>query len=94
MGYNVSSKSAEALIQIDLKSKIQAKLAFESLKPETLVSLSSRSKAKLSLKGKTLILTIYAKDVTALRATINSYCRFIASITKVLELLSEHLFKS
>jgi tRNA threonylcarbamoyladenosine modification (KEOPS) complex Pcc1 subunit len=92
MGYNVTSKpSAKALIKINLKSETQAKLAFESLKPETLIYLSSRSRTKLSSKGKMLVLAIYAKDVTALRAAINSYCRFLAGIIKVLKLLSEHL---
>jgi tRNA threonylcarbamoyladenosine modification (KEOPS) complex Pcc1 subunit len=37
--------------------------------------LSERSSAKIEISGKKLILSVEAKDVVALRATVNAYMR-------------------
>ncbi len=68
---------AQASIQIGFDSEVKSKMIFKALKPETRIPASDRSKVKSELDGNDVLLSFRAADVAALRASINSYLRFI-----------------
>jgi len=76
-----------AFIKVQLPSEEMAKIVFEALNPETMSSPTPRSKVEIAIEGKRIMLTINARDTTALRAAVNAYLRWINSIRKVLEML-------
>jgi len=71
---------AQASIQIDFDSEMKSKILFKALKPETKAPATSRSKVKTELRGKDILLHFKAADTAALRASINSYLRWIKTI--------------
>jgi KEOPS complex subunit Pcc1 len=81
----MSIKSVEAKIELNFKSKKYLSSLWEALKPETLSNPTYRSKIRISTLNDTLMLKIDSKDIVALRATINSYLRFILSCYKTLD---------
>ena len=56
-----------------------------SLRPEVERPSSTRTSASLKAEGSVLKLEIIASDITALRAALNSYLRWVQSINEVLE---------
>lgn len=54
-----------------------AEVVIKSLEPEILTSPSSRTSTDFKLKDKTITINIRAVDVTSLRASVNSYLRWI-----------------
>jgi len=63
-------------------SEDEAGVVTESLKPEITHKIP-KTKAKVSLSGKTLNMEIEAKDVSSLRAACNSYLRWINTALNV-----------
>lgn len=63
--------------QVEFEDPRQAKIVLKALEPEVLSSPSERSTMKLDLKGNLLCVDIQAKDTTSLRASVNSYLRWI-----------------
>ena len=57
----------------------------ESLSPEVDHPSSKRSNVKVSINEGLVILTIEASDVVAMRATINSYLRWVKTILDVVD---------
>lgn len=74
---------AHATIQINLKSIANIKGLFQALKPETKVPETSKSKVKINVEGKNLMLKFETVDSTSLRASISSYLRWIQAIQYV-----------
>jgi len=74
---------AEAEVKVEVGSEGRAKAILEALKPEMKTSLSPRSRVRISIKKDVLILRVAAKDTVALRASLNSYLRFILSLHNV-----------
>lgn len=60
-------------------------ILWRSLKPESERPPSSRSRISLDLQDSTLNLMVSTTDITALRSTLNSYLRWVKSITDVLD---------
>ena len=58
----------------------------EALKPEIKKS-GKRSKVEMTREGLKIVLKVEAKDTIALRATLNTYLRWINSTIDTLELL-------
>jgi len=56
-----------------------------SLRPEVERPSSTRTRASLKAEGSVLKLEIIASDITALRAALNSYLRWVQSINEVIE---------
>ena len=56
-----------------------------SLRPEVERPSSARTRASLKAEGSVLKLEIIASDITALRAALNSYLRWVQSISDVVE---------
>ena len=79
-----------ATVRLKLSSKKQGQIIIDSLKPETSNPTSRRSKATIRMEDGVLILEIEAYDTTALRASLNSYLRWINSILDILINLKTH----
>jgi len=71
-------KNTRAEIAIELSSRRHAEAVYKALKPETMHSIGPRSKVTILLKGKTLQIGVFAKDISALRAAVNSYLRWVS----------------
>ncbi len=80
---------AVAEINLNLDSELVAGIIFEALMPETRRAPAPRSKAALRVEGGRLTLSVEAVDTTALRASLNSYCRWILCLMRVLEAVGE-----
>ncbi len=66
-----------------------AEVVIKSLEPEILTSPSSRTSTDFKLKDKTITINIRAVDVTSLRASVNSYLRWIMLSYDIIK-LSRH----
>ncbi len=60
-------------ISINLPSSENAKSIFIALQPETTNALTDRSTISINREKNTIHFNIQAKDITAFRATLNSY---------------------
>jgi len=77
-------KGAEATIRIGFPSERKAIVVLDALKPETETSPTHRSEVTIRREGRTLIFFFRAKDATALRASINSYTRWMMAVNDTL----------
>jgi len=66
----------KACFVFDFDSKEEAKIVTSSIDPE-IKNKIPKTKVKTDLSGKTFKITIEAKDLSSLRAAINSYLRWI-----------------
>jgi len=78
------AESCSAIFFIDLTSPDVAWAIFRSLEPETRVLAGMRSRVRVVTRRRVLILRFEAKDVSALRAALNSYLRWVNMLVKVL----------
>ncbi len=78
-------KSARAEIAIELSSKRHAEAIHKALKPETRHSIGPRSRVAVLLIGRTLRIDVFAKDVPALRAAVNSYLRWVSGSATLIQ---------
>jgi len=76
---------AFATIRVKLASEKHVEIVFDALEPETRSSPSKRSRTFLDKEDDTLVLRFEARDTTALRASINSYLRWINLTISILE---------
>jgi len=78
-------------ISVIIKIKIPDKKVLEStlsaLLPETIQPPTERSKSYIERKNQTLIIQIVANDLTSIRASVNSYLKWLVSISKSLEVI-------
>ena len=75
-----------ATIKIKMLSNHQLISLIEALKPEIKKS-GKRSKVEINREGLKIVLKVESKDTIALRATLNTYLRWINSTIDTLELL-------
>jgi len=61
----------------------------DALEPETRVLTTKRTKATIEKQNFSLLLSVEADDVVALRAALNTYLRWIDSVGRVLGALEE-----
>jgi KEOPS complex subunit Pcc1 len=54
-----------------------------ALQPESETPSSERSKTEISVNGNQLVITTYASDTSALRASLNSYLRWVEGIQNI-----------
>jgi KEOPS complex subunit Pcc1 len=81
---NNPSNSIEAVIKIQFNEKI-LEIIETSLTPESESPSSDRSKTSIRVEDKHLIIRTSAADTTALRASLNSYLRWVNGIQNILE---------
>ena len=79
---------AKATVNINISSDKHLLSILKALKPET-KKLGNRSKVNINKDGSFIILTVEAKDTVALRATLNTYLRWIGSAIETLEVIAD-----
>ena len=67
----------KAEFKIKFESSHDAEVVLKSIEPEVQTAPSDRSSVKVNLDGDTLKLIIDAEDTPSLRASVNSYLRWI-----------------
>lgn len=67
----------EMQFQVEFEDTKQAEIVLKAIEPELVSSPSERSTVNLDLRGNLLCVDIQAKDTTSLRASVNSYTRWI-----------------
>ncbi|MFQ5980711.1 MAG: KEOPS complex subunit Pcc1 [Candidatus Heimdallarchaeota archaeon] len=74
-------------VRIKLSSPHIAEIISQALNPEIATQLERRARADIEQEGVNLSLKISAKDQIALRATMNSFLRWIDGALSTLELV-------
>jgi KEOPS complex subunit Pcc1 len=74
-------------ISITVPDEKIAQILTIALLPETLSSITSRSRVKIKNINKLMTIDIEAKDLVSLRATFNSYLRWISLILDLHQVL-------
>lgn len=75
-----------AEFEFKFKRKKDAEVAFKIIEPELKTAPSERSKVRANLDGNLLYLFIDADDAHSLRASINSYLRWIELSNEVVKI--------
>ncbi|MEM2987397.1 MAG: KEOPS complex subunit Pcc1, partial [Nitrososphaerota archaeon] len=68
----------------------EASIILKSLLPEIKNPATNRSKIDLLIRDGKLLMNVEAKDMTALRAALNSYVRWINMIIETLGVIEEN----
>jgi tRNA threonylcarbamoyladenosine modification (KEOPS) complex Pcc1 subunit len=69
--------NCNATIECIFDSQKDAKNVFLALQPELNNTHEKRSKIKMQTNKKLLVMNVIAEDLTALKASVNSYCKLI-----------------
>lgn len=80
---------AKAVVRLKFPSKRHLEIFAKALEPEVKKPATTRSKANIEKREKSLVLMVEARDTVALRATLNAYLRWINSVANVLEVLKK-----
>lgn len=83
----VYSLKAHATVQINLKSSANVKVISKALRPETRVPVTSKSKVKIKVEDKTIVLKFETADTPSLRSSISSYLRWVQAIQYVYDVI-------
>ncbi len=75
----------KAVIHIGFSSETLLKAVLEALRPETEATPSRRCRTRIQGEGNRLSLILEASDTSALRASLNSYLRWIQMMKAALE---------
>jgi KEOPS complex subunit Pcc1 len=78
---------ATATILLDFSSKKKLTTLFSALNPEANAPITRRARVKLEQNKLSLVLTVDAKDTVALRATLNTYLRWINSTLNIIDVV-------
>lgn len=80
-------KNIETIFEVEFNSENHAQIIYNSIKPELSFSRNDRSTTTIQLKNKSIIIIeINSKDVVSLRASINSYVRWINLSMEILKI--------
>jgi len=71
-----------SVVKLELDKKLLDAIDV-ALKPESESPSSERSKTSISIDENHLIIATYASDTTALRASLNSYLRWVEGIQNI-----------
>lgn len=71
-----------SVVKLELDEKLLQAIDV-ALQPESENPSSERSKTSISIEDEHLIITTYASDTTALRASMNSYLRWVEGIQNI-----------
>lgn len=86
-----SDTKVEASIILELSDVRKANTLYAALLPEKLNPPTYRSKIDIELNGSSLKINISSNDLISLRASINSYLKWIATIIGALEVMENEL---
>ncbi|BDZ70797.1 KEOPS complex subunit Pcc1 [Methanobacterium petrolearium] len=79
-------KQVEAQFEIEFDSQKEAEIVLSAIQPEICDSPSDRAMTEVKCENKVLFIYIKAQDSPSLRASINSYLRWITLSQQVLKL--------
>jgi KEOPS complex subunit Pcc1 len=79
-------KQVESLVELEFPSGEDAEIVLRSIEPEIRGSPSERTSTEIECHRNILKITITAQDTTSLRASLNSYLRWIMLSQQILEL--------
>jgi KEOPS complex subunit Pcc1 len=79
-------KKADTRLEIEFKFQKEAEIVLSAIKPEINDSPSERTITEIKCHNNILTIDIKAQDSTSLRASINSYLRWVMLSQQVLEL--------
>jgi KEOPS complex subunit Pcc1 len=79
-------KRVETQFEIEFHSKKEAGIVLSAIKPEISDSPSPRAMTEIECHNKILRININAQDSPSLRASLNSYLRWVILAQQVLEL--------
>ena len=79
-------KSIDTEFIVDFDSRDEAEIIYNSISPEIEYEDNDRSKAIISLKDNSIVISIRSNDIVSLRASINSYIRWINLSIKILKI--------
>ncbi|MBQ6443703.1 MAG: hypothetical protein IJJ11_03370 [Methanosphaera sp.] len=71
---------------VEFDSAEDASIVYNSILPEIEAETNERSRTNLTLDSKKLVINIISKDIVSLRASINSYVRWINLSEKILKI--------
>jgi KEOPS complex subunit Pcc1 len=86
MGNEGVTEEVHAEILLEIPEKYIT-VILEALKPETDFSSSERSVTEVTRGIKSLLIVTNANDTSALRASLNSYLRWLQSILDILKVM-------
>ena len=75
-------KNIETIFEVEFNSENHAQIIYNSIKPELSFSRNDRSTTTIQLKNKSIII----ENVVSLRASINSYVRWINLSMEILKI--------
>ena len=87
MKFGEKMENIKADISVNFSNSKDAQSVFSALQPETRISFTDRSKIRIEKQNNTIRFEIDAKDITAFRATINSYLLWMRMLTSVPSLI-------
>ncbi len=76
--------SAEAVIRVCFDSEKVAEAVYKALLPDVGEMPTGRGGASIVLNGREVTVNVWARDLTALRALVNSYLRLLYAIHSVI----------
>ena len=76
----------ETVFEVEFDSDREAEIVYNAIYPELSFSHNDRSTTDIKLDNNNMIITINSKDVVSLRASINSYIRWIKLSTEILNI--------
>lgn len=76
----------ETVFSIELDSDSDAEIVYNSIKPEVSYAHNERSTTEIELENNRIVIKIFSNDVVSLRASINSYVRWIKLSTEILKI--------
>ncbi|RAP45674.1 MAG: hypothetical protein BZ135_05230 [Methanosphaera sp. rholeuAM6] len=78
--------SIETVFNIEFDSVHDAEIVYNSISPEVSYAHNERSTTEIELDENNIVIRIFSRDVVALRASINSYVRWIKLSTEILKI--------
>lgn len=79
-------EGVETELEMKFETQQDAMIVLRSVEPEIRTAPSERTSVNLDLSGNVLKIKIDAEDTTSLRASLNSYLRWVKLSYEVLEL--------
>lgn len=76
----------ETVFSIELDSDSDAEIVYNSIKPEVSYAHNERSTTEIELEKNRIVIKIFSNDVVSLRASINSYVRWIKLSAEILKI--------
>ncbi len=78
--------SVETVFNVEYDNCHDAEIVYNSIKPEISFARGERSTSEIELEGNVIVIRIFSSDVVSLRASINSYVRWIKLSNEIIKI--------